>query len=530
MSTVHRLKLVGAVLGLAIIITCSHVWGDSSNKREPLMTKSRTDVPEVKLGEGLAAGKFAQQSIVSYRTTKGELLFGAQIQPKLEATAPRPRDIAVLIDNSASQAGVPYIEARKITSALNDKLSPEDKLSIWVISTPSFTKCLTKEAGNDFQTPKAARITSALEKLDKEEYCAGATDLKNAIKSAVASFDIRSNRQPVILLLGDGESAYSPISEKERYQIAQELVSQKIAFFTVPLGARLDSQNLNGFATWTGGAVVRLESKFATLPDGTTTRLDAKEEMANLCKRLLGAIAAPVLYPTKFELDAGTLETYPTKLPPMRADSPTLMVGKVKPDATTFGLTIEGTVAGKTVKVALQDAIGKPQFDNFFLAGMVDQWSKSDLKAAAAILPANRALPYSEQQTRLALEEYLTQANWAMSQDRLDTAEKLFVMAQKIDPDDFEAKTGLGVLKKLQEKKITRPQLLKEIERQKSGGSKIVKASDSNPDKPKGEMKRVDLSQLLIQAEQQNPAVPGNTPATGDQALLQQAQQQRALA
>src|SRR5262249_2633928 len=278
MSTVHRLKLVGAVLGLAIIITCSHVWGDSSNKREPLMSKGRTDVPEVKLGDGLAAGKFAQHSIVSYRTTKGELLFGAQIEPKLEAGAARPRDIVVLIDNSASQAGVPFNEARRITSALNETLAPEGRLSIWVVSTPSFTKCLTKEAGSDFQAPKAARIATALDKLEKEEYCAGATDLKSALKSAVASFDIRSNRQPVVLLLGDGESAYSPIGEKERYQIAQDLVSQKIAFFTIPLGARLDSQNLNGFATWTGGAVVRLQ---------------AKEDAKDLCKRLLSTIAVP---------------------------------------------------------------------------------------------------------------------------------------------------------------------------------------------------------------------------------------------
>ena len=206
MSTVHRLKLVGAVLGLAILITCSHVWGDSSSKREPLMSKGRTDVPELKLGEGLAAGKFAQQSIVAYRTTKGELLFGAQIQPKLDAVAPQPRDIVVLIDNSASQAGVPYNEARRITAALNDTLGKQDQLSIWVVSTPSFTKCLSKDAGTDFQAPKAAKITSALDKLEKEEYCAGATDLKNALKSAMASFDIRSNRQPVILLLGDGES------------------------------------------------------------------------------------------------------------------------------------------------------------------------------------------------------------------------------------------------------------------------------------------------------------------------------------
>jgi hypothetical protein len=275
-----------------------------------------------------------------------------------------------------------------------------------------------------------------------------------------------------------------------------------------------------------------LEAKFNALPDGSRKR-DAKEEMSDLSKRLLSAISTPVLYPTKFELSEGTLETYPTKLPPMRADNPTLMIGKVKPDATSFGLTIEGTVAGKPVKVALQDAIGKPQSDNFFLAGMVQQWSKSDLKAAAAILPANRALSYSEQQTRLALEEYLTQANWAMGQDRLDAAEKLFVMAQKIDPDDYEAKTGLGVLKKLQEKKITRQQLLKEIERQKTQGLKIEKSADSSPDRPKGEIKRVDLSALLIQAEQQppaNPAVPGNLPATGDQALLQQAQAQRALA
>src|SRR5262249_39235424 len=161
---------------------------------------------------------------------KGETLVAVQLKPALEAPPARPRDLAIIIDTSASQAGSAYTMARSIIKALDGALSPTDRISILVARPPTATKCLTS---GSFQAPKSEKVADALNKLENVEYCAGATDLKNVLRKAVASFDLKASRQPAIVLLGDGDSAYNPVTNPERYQIAQEMVGQKIAFFAI---------------------------------------------------------------------------------------------------------------------------------------------------------------------------------------------------------------------------------------------------------------------------------------------------------
>src|SRR5262245_10985950 len=274
MRTVQRLKLAGTAVTLTGVIVGSYVWGDGSGKRAPLQPSSgQKDAPEIRLGDGLAAGKFARNAAVTYTTQAGDTLVGAQVKPSLEVPPPRPRDLAVLIDTSASQAGSAYETARKVVKALNENLSAGDQLSIWVINTPKATRSLT---GDAMVAPNSDKAKSAMSKLENEEYAAGATDLKNALQRVISSFDIRSGRQAAILLLGDGESAYNPVANSERYQIAQEMVSRQVAFFSVPLGARLNPSNLHGLASSTGGSIVRVQ---------------ADEPPADLCKRLLNTIS-----------------------------------------------------------------------------------------------------------------------------------------------------------------------------------------------------------------------------------------------
>src|SRR5262245_63636528 len=107
MTTVRRLRAVGAAVAIAGAITCSHVWGDATGgnaKPRPGRADLAAVISEVKLG---AADKFARQSVVSYRTQAGETLLGAQIKPAIPAGEARPRDLVVVIDTSASQAGPP---------------------------------------------------------------------------------------------------------------------------------------------------------------------------------------------------------------------------------------------------------------------------------------------------------------------------------------------------------------------------------------------------------------------------------------
>ncbi len=511
MSTVHRLRLAGAVLSLAGVITCTQVWGDAGRNRKPMQpTRSGTDKPAVNgITEGLAAAKFAKQPVVTYVPQSGEHLFGAQLKPNLPAVSALPRDLLVLVDTSASQAGLPFGTARRLVRALTENLAAADQIDLWTVNIPEATRSLT----GGFQPARSDAVAGAVKNLETSEYASGVCDLKGAITKAIKNFDIRADRQPIVLLLGDGESAYDPITTSERYQIAQDLVNQKIAFFAVPLGLQLNPMNLHGFPSATGGMVIRMA---------------ANEKASELSNRVLHTVSAPILYPTSFKLGKGITEAYPTKLPPLRGDLPTLMIGKYT-DAASFDMTIAGTIAGRDTSVVIHEAMAPSEHENIFLVAMVDQWRHANNKAAPALIRADRAFAYAYQQTKLTHEEYLTQAHWALSEDKIAVAGKLFELASKVDPYDHEAVNGLAVVKKLQDGSISRKQLLNAFKTAKAQADKI--------DAPFQSVRtdRVDLATLLVNVEQAPPPAPGAAPPApppppSNEDLLRYAQQQRRLA
>src|SRR5262249_59003547 len=116
-----RLLAVGAILALAAVVSFSHVWGEPARNKELDKWRAEGDQPTAadrQFGEDLAASKFAQNPVVTYRTQEGETFFALQVKPDLARAAARPRDFLVLIDTSASQAAGPLNAAIKITEAL----------------------------------------------------------------------------------------------------------------------------------------------------------------------------------------------------------------------------------------------------------------------------------------------------------------------------------------------------------------------------------------------------------------------------
>src|SRR5262249_28252975 len=144
--------------------------------------------------------------------------------------------------------------------------------------------------------------------------------------------------------------------------------------------------------------------------------------------------------------------------PPLRADSPTLAVGLMKP-AEILECKIEGTVAGQRAQTTITHKVPAPELQNFFLVHIVQQWKNGD-KAAPAMIRADRGLALAAEQTRLARDEYLTQAHWALNLNKLDAAEKLFRNAQTLDPTDAESAAGLRVVDKLRNGQLNQKQLV----------------------------------------------------------------------
>ncbi len=102
------------------------------------------------------------------------------------------------------------------------------------------------------------------------------------------------------------------------------MVKNQIAFYSVPLGTHPQPYNLHGFANGTGGKVVRLG-----------ILADEKQWVARISST---PWLKPILYDSKIKLPAEVAEAFPTKLPPLRPDVPTLVVGKLGKTGATLRL------------------------------------------------------------------------------------------------------------------------------------------------------------------------------------------------
>src|SRR5262249_40640683 len=148
-------------------------------------------------------------------------------------------------------------------------------------------------------------------------------------------------------------------------------------------------------------------------------------------KRLELTLSAPILYPEIFEMSPDAVaEAFPAKLPPLRADAPTLVVGRLK-GGNELSYTVRGSVAGKATVVTATENLPAPEADNFFLVSMVTQWRNA--KDQAALIRADRALAHAYEQNMLAKRELVAQGELAVQERKLDQAQRLFDEALQLD-------------------------------------------------------------------------------------------------
>src|ERR1700678_596274 len=182
MISIRRLMAVGAVLTATAVLTYTHVRGepgrDKIDRDKDLKglrdngANPGLDKAGLRFEDELARSRFDDQNFLVYETLAGDTLFAAQVRPHLDANPPRPRDVVILLDTSASKAQGPLANALAIARALADKLSPTDRLALFTVNTRVHNKT------NGFKTPSSlADLWKAL----ADEYPSGAANLKQAI-------------------------------------------------------------------------------------------------------------------------------------------------------------------------------------------------------------------------------------------------------------------------------------------------------------------------------------------------------------
>ena len=472
MTLVKSLRLLSAVLGGAAVcaVVGTTVFGDvRSGPAAPAKPLAAVKFDANKVIDELAKSKFSGTPVLAYKNPAGETIFAWQVKPVLPAAAARPRDVLVLVDTSASQAGDPMKQAGLIIEALGKKLGADDRLDIWTLNldAPEHTRSLTK----GFLAPTDQAINASVLHLANTEYAAGSVDLKAGLEAASKSFAGKASRQQIILFLGVGESTSgTPITEKVRVELGDRLVEQNTQFFAVPLGLTVSANNLHGLSMSTGGTVVRAKENLA----GTTGS-------AEFTKRLTAAFDVPVLKADKATFGIAGVELLPNRLPPLRADRCTLVLGKLAAPVASLALKIDGTVGGQKVSVDLAERLPAASADHFFLGAMLDQWASAGAKDTPAILSADRALAMAGEQFRLYRDEFVELGMKAISVDRFDHADKLFQAATRIDPQHPEALAGTKVVAQLRSGAVTKEKLRDRVDMNAKAGRALLILQEPAP-------------------------------------------------
>ena len=493
------------ILGLGAIIASTKVLGEAGKgKKEQDIRSTGLIQPihqdrqfEMKFSEC----RFTGHPLVTYKTQKDETYFALQLQPKLQANARMPRDILLLVDSSASQAAAPLEISRKVAALFADNLQADDRLSIMTISNDS------KQISRGFRKKEDA--IASVKELAKE-YASGGTNLKKGISDAVSSFESIAGRQRVLVFMGDGMSIAGPIDGADRAGLCKEMIGKEVAFFPVPIGSRMDPANLHGLASGTGGICMRM------LPG---------DWVEDLHKRLQSAMEVPVLYSATLQLPKEVSEVYPSKLPPLRSDTPTLVVGKIEA-GKTLEYKLEGKQLGKEVSLSVSEAIPVSEPENYFLLQVVQQWK--NVKDTPALIQADRALAFAAEQNQVAVSDLKDKAQWALREDKFDAASRLFNQALEIDPQDGEAKNGSKMVQKLRDGKLTLEQIRKEV--QPTKGETIVRIG------AQGKKIRVPVAQVPVEKDApEKPVLPApapNGPVAGinEGDILKETEARRAVA
>jgi tetratricopeptide (TPR) repeat protein len=486
-----------ALIAGAVVVSSYTLGQTGSNKGagSPI-TSQRTPTanPASATGESpQAADRFSPDGgVLTYQPVKGDMLFAMQIKPNLPRAKRLPRDYVIMISTAASMAGPSWIGALQIADGIVQTADERDRLNIWLIGDKVGDRKQTRSLTNGFINPQSDKMAIATRmKLLQKEYPSGVDDLKDALNRAIADYTVKAGRQCVLLYLGNGQSMLEPLSADDRNAIANKMVAKQIACFTVPLGRGLVPEVLHGLPSSTGGLVLRT--------------LIEQEKLTDAMKRYDEAFTGAILYSPKVQLPAEVISTdvFPTQLPPLRADAPTLVVGKMKP-AAAFRYTITGTLAGRDQEISLNvdEKLQAADLENYFLTAMVQQWRKA--KDRPAVLQANRALSLAYENARLKHDDLLLSAQLAIEKNQYEAAERLYQDVRQLAPHDTEAEAGIKVIDKLRSGILTPEKLRRSL-------AKSGKGDRLETDKATGKPRwtKADLVQFVNQLDEKKPAPDG---------------------
>ena len=260
----------------------------------------------------------------TYTQESGKTYFALSLTPPAAAQQDQPRDVVILFNTSASQAG-PYRDtALAAVEACIAKLHPQDRVQIFAADLQA------RPITNKFWTAGSPELRAALEALRRESPL-GATDMENVLRTAVARFEKDQPNARVLLYIGDGRSSANLIGNDVFSGLVTALTGAKIAVSSYAIGPQINGQFLAALSNQTGGNLYVAEQVARANDAEKITDARANDENvrrgASVGAQMANWVRAAVYWPTAATWPAELGQVYPKAMPPLRADRDTIVIG-----------------------------------------------------------------------------------------------------------------------------------------------------------------------------------------------------------
>lgn len=318
------------------------------------MSKSRqlwqvTAVVATLTTAAIAAGDEAVGRLATFEKAPGESYFALSLMPKIAPQAAATKEVVVLFDTSASQAGAFRDDALVALDALLKGLGADDRVKLMAVDV----KAVPMTAG--FVAPGSEEMALGLAKL-RQRVPLGATDMEAGLKSAAASF-AAADAAKTIVYLGDGMSKAKLPSAEWYGALTADLAKQQVTVSSYAIGNEQNVQLLASLANHTGGVVAA---------DAGTA--DASVLAGNA---LAKSLTAGVIWPTETSLPASIEESFPASTPPLRTDRDSVLIGKLS-SVEGGEVKIAGELNGQPIELVAHVTPEKSNEDFAFLPKLVE--------------------------------------------------------------------------------------------------------------------------------------------------------------
>lgn len=305
---IFPLMLVTFLLGVWSVASAQNILTDPDSIVEDAVPTQSNDAADAAAPE--AGGTVPVQTIVPMHVPSADPVmevnsaddadyFVLAIPPVQETLEPK-LDVVVVCDTSATMNGKFREDQLSVLNDVVNSLNSPDRVQIFAADVSTFPMV------PGLSDPKSDEVQDGIAKLTRRTPL-GSMDLGKAINAAKGAFDSNSDAARVIVFIGQGSSRAKLLAQKELADLGDDLANNHIAMDAVAIGPNVDASVLKTLAAKAGGMVVSNEDMNYT-------------DFPNMIRRKVSWTTGEPTHTFQ--------AVYPVKVPPLRSDRETIIIGK----------------------------------------------------------------------------------------------------------------------------------------------------------------------------------------------------------